>query len=82
MFDLQKVGQCHGVQLYQWRQSIENIKIYVNFDIFCHQDATCANENMKHTHIHTHRETFMSTALGQITDFYKNQICIFIIVGI
>ena len=30
MFDLDKVDQGHGVQLSQWRPSMENIKMYKN----------------------------------------------------
>ena len=59
IFDLEKVGQVHGVQHWQCHSQTANVKIYkrnfLNLEFF--QDLTCANDSYTHTHTHSHTRT-------------------------
>ena len=58
-FDIEQVGQCHGVKLSQLCHSIANMKsIKVIFYFF--QDTTIA-QRKSHTHTRTHARTRMHT---------------------
>ena len=74
IFDLEKVGQSHGVQLSQWRHSMENMKTYKKtifwIFVFC-QDTTCAHDSNTQTHTDTYRETDKVITIGEITDLLK-----------
>ena len=72
IFDFEKVGQGHGVQHWQCRNQIANVKIYKNpflhFD-FRH-DLTCAHDSYihRHTHIELHDKAMV---IGKIADLPK-----------
>ena len=63
IFDLEKVGQGHGVQHWQYRSLIANVKIYKHhFFKFWISPRFDLCERFLHTYTHTHTHTYAHRA--------------------